>query len=88
MSKWKVGDSIHINHKSGGGQLAEVVGVNEKFLFVSWEARYGNYDGAAQVQVIHKDSARISDNPEKHICNCEYCERPPLPKETQGGKTL
>lgn len=41
MGKYKIGSTVHIWFKSGGGQIYTIVGKNKHFLFLS----YGNLTG-------------------------------------------
>jgi hypothetical protein len=70
MSKrCQIGDLIHVNARDGGGQMYTIVGVNDKYLFLSYEIMYGYASSSANISVIERDNPRITSNPEKHNCN-------------------
>lgn len=50
MSKYKIGGTVHVWFKSGGGQIYTIVGKNKHFLFIS----YGNLTGeiTSSIEVV------------------------------------
>lgn len=50
MARFKIGESYHHmfsdsrGHRTGGGQLYTIVGMNKQFLFLSYGARYASHN--------------------------------------------